>query len=161
MIVMKLNNTGSHYLSPHGKFGRKPFIACDECFGSISGLAQLGFCWWVFLCWGSETPIIASARQKPVYLSANIAISCSHVYYDWTLTWKVVRGEGLLKIRACVDLLTKWELAMSVDYMTILALKNTGFWRANAIIGVSHPQHTKKTQPPAKTQQKNSQAKPS
>ena len=33
---------------------------------------------------------------------------------------------------------------MSVDYMTILALKNTGFWRANAIIGVSHPQHTKK-----------------
>ena len=46
--VMKLNNTVSHYLSPHGKFGRKPFIACDECFGSISGLAQLGFCWWAF-----------------------------------------------------------------------------------------------------------------
>ena len=127
---------------------------------SEASLAWLswGFVGGVFLCWGSETPIIALARQKPVYLSAKIVISCSHVYYHWTLTWKVVTGEGLLKIRACVDLLTKWELAMSVDYMTILALKNTGFWRANAIIGVSHPQHTKKTQPPAKTQQKNSQA---
>mgnify|MGYP001804351973 CR=1 FL=1 len=78
--------------------------------GSV-GVLLVGF----FLCWGSETPIIALARQKPVYFSAKIVISCSHVYSHWTLTWKVVRGEWLLIIRACVGLFTKWEWAMSVD----------------------------------------------